>query len=773
MKPTGKNKKQIKNKMKSSDDVLKLNQAIEEFEDPAASVKEFSKFESIMSKQTLEGLRKSHFVEMTDIQRKSIIPSAKGQDILGAARTGSGKTLAFLIPVLEALYRKQWHQYDGLGALIISPTRELAIQIYHVLCKIGREHSFSVGLIIGGKDVRDEAARLSRINILIGTPGRILQHMDQTAGFDTSNLQILVLDEADRILDMGFKKSMDAIVENLPKERQTLLFSATQTKSVSDLARLSLSDPTYISVHEQEENSTPKSLKQVYIKIDLDQKLNFLYYFIRTHLNSKVLVFLSSSKQVRFVYETFRTMRPGISLLHLHGKQKQTARIEVTAKFSSSQHVCLFATDIVARGIDFPAVDWIVQVDAPEDASTYIHRVGRSARFDKAGNAVLLVTPKEAPGMIEEIRNRKVPIQENKDPKLMPMNLGKQVSTHDNNNNNIKKKEKLDITLDMQNICFKEPEIKYLGQKAFISYVRSVYVQKNKQIFNIEDLPLDKFAKSLGLPGTPKIKVGGVHKLKEAKNAPRQLLTLTNESDDETKTEKNKVRTKYDRMFERKNQSVLSDHYMNVMKDKNDSDGEEGFMSIKATDQSIDDLDLPDLQKPASKRQAKMALSKKLSVKNKGNPTKLKFDDDGNPHATYEFEDEVDFQKAGDSELQKQQFLQKEAKVMEAEDVEDKQIAKTKRQEKKRRRQEAERKRLEDDDDDSEDGRGYQVYLGREEPNIDEDYESSDDDEPQSKRVRWFDKGEADNDSNILEVEEPTTIEDMESLASRLLSHRK
>ena len=187
---------------------------------------------------------------MTDIQSKSIPISLKGKDVLGAARTGSGKTLAFLIPILERLYRAKWGPNDGLGALIISPTRELAIQIFDVLRKMGCFHTYSAGLVIGGKDLKQEQDRLSRMNILVATPGRLLQHMDQTIGFDASNVQLLVLDEADRILDMGFANTLNAIVENLTKDRQTLLFSATQTKKVKDLARLSLKEPEYVAVRE-------------------------------------------------------------------------------------------------------------------------------------------------------------------------------------------------------------------------------------------------------------------------------------------------------------------------------------------------------------------------------------------------------------------------------------------------------------------------------------------------------------------------------------------
>jgi ATP-dependent RNA helicase DDX10/DBP4 len=186
-----------------------------------------------------------------------------------------------------------------------------------VLRNIGGYHSFSAGLVIGGKNLKDERDRLARMNILVSTPGRLLQHMDQTVGFVCDNLQILgtlfcvfmqrwlpltfrlVLDEADRILDMGFARSLNAIISHLPKSRQTLLFSATQTQSVKDLARLSLKDPEFIGVQEKDsEGATPKNLEQHYLVCELDKKLDVLFSFIKSHLQVKVLVFMSSGKQV-------------------------------------------------------------------------------------------------------------------------------------------------------------------------------------------------------------------------------------------------------------------------------------------------------------------------------------------------------------------------------------------------------------------------------------------------------------------------------------------
>jgi ATP-dependent RNA helicase DDX10/DBP4 len=174
------------------------------------------------------------------------------------------------------------------------------MQIFQVLRKVGSQHSFSAGLLIGGKSLAEEQARLESINILICTPGRLLQHMDQTASFRAENVQILVLDEADRILDMGFRATVDAIIEHLPRERQTLLFSATQTSNVRDLARLNLRNPEYVAVHEEASKVTPEGLLGYYIQCPLPDKLDTLYGFIKTHLKTKALVFMSSCKQVLY-----------------------------------------------------------------------------------------------------------------------------------------------------------------------------------------------------------------------------------------------------------------------------------------------------------------------------------------------------------------------------------------------------------------------------------------------------------------------------------------
>lgn len=420
----------------------------------------------------------------TEIQKQTIGLALQGKDVLGAAKTGSGKTLAFLIPVLECLYRQQWTSDDGLGALIISPTRELAYQTFEVLRKMGKNHEFSAGLIIGGKDLEGESARIHQTNIVICTPGRLLQHMDETTYFHASNLQILVLDEADRILDMGFSETMNAIIENLPKKRQTLLFSATQTKSVKDLARLSLKDPEYVWVHENAKFSTPGTLEQNYVVCELHQKINMLYSFVKNHLSKKTIVFFSTCKEVQYLFRVFCRLRPGLPILALYGKQQQMKRVDVYNDFCQKKAAVLFATDIAARGLDFPAVNWVLQLDCPEDANTYIHRAGRTARYKEGGEALLVLLPTEEKAMVKQLEEKKVPINKIK---INPAKL-----------TNIQSK--------LEAFLAQEQELKERAQRCFVSYVRSVYLMRNKDVFDAFTISLKEYAFSLGLAVPPRIR---------------------------------------------------------------------------------------------------------------------------------------------------------------------------------------------------------------------------------------------------------------------------
>ncbi|KAF5178599.1 Atp-dependent rna helicase dbp4 [Thalictrum thalictroides] len=445
-----------------------------------------------ISQKTKDGLAEGKFKVTTDIQRASLPHTLCGRDILVFYRINSWKELRVIFDirvwkncrVLEKLYRARWGPEDGVGCIIITPTRELAGQIFEVLNLVGKRHGFSAGLLIGGrKDVEVEKESVNDMNILVCTPGRLLQHMDETHDFDCSQLQVLVLDEADRILDVGFKQALNAIISQLPKKRQTLLFSATQTKSIQDLARLSLKDPEYISVHKEDVTATPSRLQQTIMIVPLDQKLDMLWSFIKAHLNSKILVFLSTCKQVKFVFEAFKKLRPGIPLKCLHGRMKQEVRMVIYSQFCEKRTV-LFSTDVASRGLDFnKAVDWVVQVDCPDDTASYIHRVGRTARYHSGGRSVLFLTPSEEV-MLQKLESAKVPVQ------LIKANTKRLQS----------------VSGLLASLLVKYPTMQALGERAFITYLRSIHKQRDKEVFDVMKLPIEEFSASLGLPMTPKVR---------------------------------------------------------------------------------------------------------------------------------------------------------------------------------------------------------------------------------------------------------------------------
>lgn len=663
-----------------------------------------------------------------------------------------------------------------------------------MLRKVGRNHSFSAALLIGGKSLKEEKERLGRMNILVATPGRMLQHMDQTSDLEIGNIQMLVLDEADRIMDMGFKETVDAIVEHLPREkRQTLMFSATQTKRVSDLARLSLREPEFVSVDAGAASATPTTLVQNYVVTPLPEKFDTLWSFIKANIKRKILVFLSTGKQVRFVYEAFRHLQPGISLLHIHGRQKQTARLDITTKFSASKYACLFATDVAARGLDFPAVDWVVQVDCPEDADTYIHRVGRTARYGSKGHAFMLLDPSEEEGALKALERRNISLEK--------------ITVR-------QKKMQNSIRNQLQNMCFKDPELKYLGQTAFTSYAKSVHLQKDKDIFNLQKLDLEQYAASMGLPGAPRVKFVKGDDAKARKNAPRQLLALSNGDEDDDQDNdlaKPMVRTKYDRMFERRNQDVLAEHYKKMIGSDDDeqsnnhadTDEDNDFLSVKrrfdAGDAALGELESDsgadsDTQRDTlstkqaalpnsiatsqskkriklsrnpdeealiidSKRREKLLKSRKKLLKYKGHGTHLHFDDDAQPFEKEYYEREEEFAKHAPATEQRRAFLEQETARTQVADVTDKALAKQKRREKREKRKARERE--------DEDGEAQGAVLEEEEDGFPKP-------EPARRAKKWFEDASSDDNTKRRKQtqQEPQTLEDLEALAQGLLGRQ-
>uniref|UniRef100_K3WGR9 ATP-dependent RNA helicase n=1 Tax=Globisporangium ultimum (strain ATCC 200006 / CBS 805.95 / DAOM BR144) TaxID=431595 RepID=K3WGR9_GLOUD len=744
-------------------EIEKLEQRIKE-QTPArgSQLEDAANFDFFpLSEATKRGLQRSKFTKPTLIQTGAIPHALAGRDILAAAKTGSGKTLAFLIPILEKLYRSRWDVEDGLGALVISPTRELALQIFEVLRSLGKAHSFSAGLVIGGKNFKEEQYRLIRMNILICTPGRLLQHMEQTANFDPSNLQILVLDEADRILDMGFQQQLTSIVAYLPTERQTMLFSATQTKSVKDLAKLSLNEPEYIAVHEKSAQATPSGLAQSFVVCGLERKLDVLLSFIKSHLKQKTIVFLSTCRQVRFVHQVFCKLQPGVPLLALHGKYKQGKRVEIYYEFLNKPAAVLFATDIAARGLDFPQVDWVVQLDCPEDTANYIHRVGRTARYNKQGKALLTLLPSEVDGMTKAFEDAKIPIKEIK------VNPAKTQSSRQK----------------VTSVVAADKDIKALGQKAFMSYVRSVYLQPNREVFDASKLPLDEFALSYGLPGAPRMPF--LAKMKEdqqevmreelrgKKNVNRKLQMLK----DKIKAEKERKRLEKQLSSLKKDKKQAE---VTVEKDgsEDESDSDDGLMVVKRRhnwdkegEEDDDEEEVIDLDASRKKKKAK-----KIRVDNEVSYNRVVFDDEGNSMKVLEkmaaqrLDDASEF---ADVEAKSKQFQASVAARLREKDAEDRRLEKERvraKHHKKRMKEKGERG--EDDDDDAP---VATLGSGSSMEDDDEDMESSDaDSSDDASGSEEDDESESDEEETVSKkkIASRGAVASQEELALRLLQKR-
>jgi len=361
-----------------------------------------------LSTGTQRSLAEAGYETMTQIQAQAIPALLEGKDLLGAAKTGSGKTLAFLIPAIEILAKAQFKARNGTGAIIITPTRELALQIYQTLRELMPHQKQTHGLVMGGANRRNEAEKIEKgVNILVATPGRLLDHLQNTRGFNVANLQCLIIDEADRILEQGFEDEMKAIVKLLPTTRQSMLFSATQTQKVEDMARLAIRNtPVYVGVDDSSAVATVNTLEQGYVVCPADQRLLLLYTFLKKNLKKKVMVFFSSCASVKFHAELMNYI--DVPVLDIHGKQKQAKRTTTFFEFCNASSGILLATDVAARGLDIPHVDYVLQYDPPDDPREYIHRVGRTARgATGAGRALLFLMPEEL-GFLKYLRAAKV-----------------------------------------------------------------------------------------------------------------------------------------------------------------------------------------------------------------------------------------------------------------------------------------------------------------------------------------------------------------------------
>jgi len=321
----------------------------------------------------------------SDIQREALPYALKGHDLIGLAETGSGKTGAFGLPILEHLLKAP----QGLFALVMAPTRELAFQIGEQLEALGAGINVRVVTIVGGVDMIDQAIALAKKpHIVVATPGRICDHLENTKGFNLRNLKFLVMDEADRLLNMDFEKEIDKVLQVIPRERSTYLFSATMTSKVAKLQRASLSKPVKVEVSRKYQ--TVKGLIQQYLFFPAKHKDCYLAYVLNELSGNTAIIFTSTCDSTQRITIMLRNL--GFSATPLHGKMSQPKRLGSLNKFKSGERSILIATDVASRGLDIPSVDVVLNFDIPTNSKDYIHRVGRTARAGRNGRALNFVT---------------------------------------------------------------------------------------------------------------------------------------------------------------------------------------------------------------------------------------------------------------------------------------------------------------------------------------------------------------------------------------------
>ncbi|XP_029678515.1 ATP-dependent RNA helicase DDX55-like isoform X1 [Formica exsecta] len=318
---------------------------------------------------------------MTPVQAACIPLLLNGKDVAAEAVTGSGKTLAFLVPLLEILQKRpeKWKTME-VGAIIISPTRELATQISEILEKfLERIPSLKQVLLVEGVTLKEDAENLKKgVNIIVATPGRLQDILSNYSSINLSlcikSLEFLVLDEADRLLDLGFSATLDSILNYLPRLRRTGLFSATQTKELQQLIRAGLRNPALIVVKEKSNVSTPVNLNNSYTIVQPEHKLSVMIDFIRSiGFKTKYMIFLSTCVCVDYFSQVIQVLLPSINVLALHGKMK-SKRYKVFDQFRHAENGILICTDVMARGIDISEINWVLQYDPPSIASSFVHR---------------------------------------------------------------------------------------------------------------------------------------------------------------------------------------------------------------------------------------------------------------------------------------------------------------------------------------------------------------------------------------------------------------
>jgi ATP-dependent RNA helicase RhlE len=354
-----------------------------------------------LAPELLRALDEEGYSEPTPIQSEAIPSALEGRDVVGSAQTGTGKTAAFLLPILQRL---KSGPNGATRALILAPTRELAEQVLTSARAYGRHVNVKSVAVYGGVRMDPQTRALKEgVDIVIATPGRLLDHMGR-GHVDTSKLEVLVLDEADRMLDMGFSRDVNRILDTLPSDRQTMFFSATISGDVDRLARRALKDHAAVEIGRRAEAA--EGVEHVVVAVDKPRKRSLLAKLLEVMPHDRTLVFTRTKHGAEIVASHLR--REGNSVAALHGGKTQSARTEALGMFKQGQTRVLVATDVAARGIDVDDIALVVNYDVPRDPEIYVHRVGRTARAGAQGVAITLMSPDEwlMMGDVEKLMGR-------------------------------------------------------------------------------------------------------------------------------------------------------------------------------------------------------------------------------------------------------------------------------------------------------------------------------------------------------------------------------
>ncbi|CAG9326693.1 unnamed protein product [Blepharisma stoltei] len=435
------------------------------------------------------------FAKPTPVQKAGIPLFIGNKDICVESCTGSGKTLTFLLPIFHKLMEQG--PIKGTFGIILAPARELANQIHEVAVKINEnlENPYSLQCLIGGHSKPEDIEKIENqgANIIIATPGRILDLLNISDLIILKDLGVLVLDEADRLLDLGFKESIHFVIDKLPKQRRTGLFSATMTTQVEELIKAGLRNPAYITIKVKSQISStksgsvkhelPKGLTNYYMSFhNYLEKLPALCNFLIAHQEERIIIFFATCASTNF-YKCLLSRLPQLNrlkIMRLHGQMKQNQREKVYKEFDESEKGVLLTTDLIARGIDFPNVNWIIQYDPPQNPDFFVHRIGRTARANKIGQTLIFLIENELT-FLEFMRLRNIDLENT--------SVG------------------LDFDHDQASqTVIEDREVYDKAQRAFVAYIRYYKEHQLHYIFELKHLDIGFLARSFYLLRIPRVK---------------------------------------------------------------------------------------------------------------------------------------------------------------------------------------------------------------------------------------------------------------------------